>query len=106
MIAERILGRADGGTATVTKAGLIEAVAAEAGVTKTDAEVMVNATLASMVASLQAGESIEVGGFGSFGIRYRPTAGRSTGPGESMSQVRSTQASKALEEIDALPARG
>ena len=42
MIAERILGRADGGTATLTKADLVEDAAAEAGVTKRDAEVMIN----------------------------------------------------------------
>ncbi len=67
LIADRILGRADGATATLTKADLIGAVAAEAGITKRDAEVM-----ASMVEALQTGESIEVGGFGSFGILHRP----------------------------------
>ncbi len=71
VIAERILGRADGETATLTKADLIEAVAAEAGITKRDAEVMINASLASMVESLHAGDTIEVRGFGSFGIRHR-----------------------------------
>ncbi len=69
MIADRILGRADGGTVTLTKADLIEAVAAKAGITKRDAEGMINAALASMIESLRAGESIEVRGFGSFGTR-------------------------------------
>ncbi len=72
LIADRILGRADGTTATLTKADLIEAVAVEAGITKKDAEVMISIALASMVESLQAGESIEVRGFGSLGIRHRP----------------------------------
>ncbi len=77
VIADRILGRADGETATLTKADLIEAVAAEAGITKRDAEVMINASLASMVESLHAGDTIEVRGFGSFGIRQRgPRTGR------------------------------
>ena len=57
--------------ATLTKADLIEAIAAESGNTKRDAEGIVNVTLASMIESLQAGESIEVRGFGSFGIRQR-----------------------------------
>ena len=39
--------------------------------TKRDAEVMVNAALASMDESLRAGESMEIRGFGSFGIRQR-----------------------------------
>ncbi len=77
LIADRILGRADGGTATLTKAELTEAVAAEAGITKQTAEQIVNAALASMVESLRAGESIEIRGFGSFGLRQRgPRTGR------------------------------
>ncbi len=71
LIAERILGRTDGDAATLTKADLVEAVAAAVAVTKKDAEVMVNAALASMVESLRGGESIEIRGFGSFGIRQR-----------------------------------
>ncbi len=71
VIADRILGRADGDTATLTKAELTEAVAAEAGITKRDAEQIVNAALAAMIDSLCAGESIEIRGFGSFGSRQR-----------------------------------
>ncbi len=78
VIADRLLGhRLDGSTATLTKADLMEAVAAEANVTKRDAEVIVNAALAAMAESLQAGEKIEIRGFGSFGIRQRgPLTGR------------------------------
>ncbi len=42
-ISERILWQTDGGPATLTKTDLIEAVAAEAALTKRDAEVMINA---------------------------------------------------------------
>ncbi|MCP3997227.1 MAG: integration host factor subunit beta [bacterium] len=55
----------------MTKGDLTEAIAAEGNVTKKDAEQMVNAALAAMVESLQAGEKIEIRGFGSFGIRRR-----------------------------------
>ncbi len=71
LIADRILGRADGDTVTLTKAELAEAVAAEANVTKRDAEEIVNAALAAMTESLQAGASIEIRGSGSFGLRQR-----------------------------------
>ncbi len=72
LIADRILGRQpDGHTPTVTKAELIEAVAAAVGVTKRDAEVLFNTAFAAMVDSIQAGESIEIRGFGTFGVRQR-----------------------------------
>ena len=71
-IAQRIPGhRLDGSTATLTKADLMEAIAAEANVTKRDAEVIVTSALAAMVESLQAGERIEIRGFGSLGTRQR-----------------------------------
>ena len=53
------------------KADLMEAVTAEAGTLNKDAEVIVNATLAAMVESLRAGSSIEIRGFGTFGLRQR-----------------------------------
>ncbi len=85
LIADRILGRADGSTATLTKADLTEAVAAEANVTKRDAEVIVNAALAAMVDSLRAGERIEIRGFGSFGLRQRGARiGRNPETGEAV----------------------
>ncbi len=71
VIADRILGRADGGTVTLTKADLAEAIAAELSISKKDADGIVNAVLAAMVDSLQAGDSIEIRGFGTFGIRQR-----------------------------------
>ncbi len=72
VIADRILGRRpDGSTPTLTKEDLTEAVAAASGLTKKDAEAIVNNALAAMVESLRAGSSIEIRGFGSFGIRQR-----------------------------------
>ena len=69
-IAGRILGRSQmGATETVTKAALVEDVAAATGLLKQDAEVMVNVALEAMVQSLRAGSSIEIRGFGSFRLR-------------------------------------
>ncbi len=70
-IADRILGRADGDTVTLTKAELIDAVAEEADVTKHVAEALITATLETMTESLQVGEKIEIRGFGSFRLRQR-----------------------------------
>ncbi len=70
-IAERILGRADGHTVTLTKAELIEAVAQEADLTKQLAELLTTATFDTMIESLHVGEEIEVRGFGSFRLRRR-----------------------------------
>ena len=71
-IADRILGRdSAGGVETLTKADLIETIAAVTELLKQDAEVMANAVLEAMVESLQAGETIEIRGFGSFRIRDR-----------------------------------
>ena len=71
-IADRILGRRrEGGTDTLTKAELMETVAAVTGVLKQDAEVIVNAVLEAMVESLRSGSQIEIRGFGSFRLRER-----------------------------------
>ena len=48
-----------------------------------DAEVAVNAMLAAMAGSLEKGQRIEIRGFGSFGINYRPPRiGRNPKSGE------------------------
>ncbi len=71
-IADRILGRSpDGGTGTLTKAELIEAVAAITGMLKKDADTVVNAMFETMVESLRDGSKIEIRGFGSFRLRDR-----------------------------------
>ncbi len=72
VIVDRILGRRPDGTRdTLTKADLVDAVTAEAGVPTRAAEVIINAVLAAMTESLRSGSSIEIRGFGSFGIRQR-----------------------------------
>jgi integration host factor subunit beta len=55
----------------MTKAELVEEVAAQADLTKKDAEVIVQTVLDSITDSLQKGEKIELRGFGSFRIRNR-----------------------------------
>jgi integration host factor subunit beta len=55
----------------MTKAELVEEVAAQADLTKKDAEIIVQTVLDSITDSLQKGEKIELRGFGSFRIRSR-----------------------------------
>ena len=86
VIVDRILGRRpDGSTDTLTKAELAEMVAVTTGVLKKDAEIIVDAVIAAMVESLRAGSSIEIRGFGSFGLRHRaPRIGRNPKNGEAV----------------------
>ncbi len=63
---------AAGVTATLTKAQLVEEVAAVTGLLKREAEVVVNAVLESMVDALRSGSQIEIRRFGSFRLRDRP----------------------------------
>ncbi len=55
----------------MTKAELVEQVAAQSQLTKKDAEVIVQTVLDCITDSLQRGEKIELRGFGSFRIRNR-----------------------------------
>lgn len=55
----------------MTKADLVEKVAVEADLTKKDAEQLVEIVLDSIIDSLNAGEKIELRGFGSFRVRER-----------------------------------
>ncbi len=55
----------------MTKADLVERVAAEAEITKKDAEHLVELVFESIINSLNAGEKIELRGFGSFRVRER-----------------------------------
>ncbi len=55
----------------MTRADLVEEVSRVIEMSRTDAEIIVAAMLDSMVQSLQAGDRIEIRGFGSFGIRQR-----------------------------------
>ncbi len=63
---------AAGATATLTKADLVEDVAATTGLLKRDAEAVVNAVLETMAESLRSGSQIEIRRFGSFRLRDRP----------------------------------
>ena len=56
----------------MTKSELIDAVAQRSKITKSRAEQVVNCVFDTMTASLERGEGIEIRGFGSFGLNYRP----------------------------------
>ena len=55
----------------MTKVELIAAVAANAGLTKKDAEKAVSATLDVITETLQKGEKVSLVGFGTFEVRER-----------------------------------
>lgn len=71
VIADRILGGMASGLDTLTRAALIDEVAAVTGLLKKDAGVIVDAAIATMIESLRAGSPIEIRGFGSFRHRDR-----------------------------------
>jgi integration host factor subunit beta len=61
----------------MTKSELIEAVAGRTKMTKSSAEMVVNAVFETMTEALIAGKGIEIRGFGSFTVReYRAYSGR------------------------------
>ncbi len=67
----------------MTKADLINILIQEMGMSKKNAESIVNTFLGSMIESLKKGEGIELRGFGSFRIRKRnPRIGRNPQTGE------------------------
>jgi integration host factor subunit beta len=67
----------------MTKSELVEAISARGELTKARAELVVNCIFDAMVHALQAGEGIEIRGFGSFSVRpYKPYAGRNPRTGE------------------------
>ena len=55
----------------MTKAELINAVAASAEVSKKDAEAVITATLDAIVDALKEGEKVQLVGFGSFEVKKR-----------------------------------
>ncbi len=55
----------------MNKTELIAAVAEKTGMTKKDAERVINATLDSITASLAAGDKVQVSGFGIFEVKAR-----------------------------------
>jgi integration host factor subunit beta len=61
----------------MTKSELIEAVAQRTKMTKSSAEMVVNAVFETMAEALVEGKGIEIRGFGSFTVRnYRAYSGR------------------------------
>jgi integration host factor subunit beta len=68
---ERVLSVVGRGEGTTTKADLVEEVARATDLTKKQAEVIVESVFDGIVASLRAGQKIELRGFGSFRLRQR-----------------------------------
>jgi integration host factor subunit beta len=67
----------------MTKAELVDGVSDASGLSKKDAEVIVQTVLDSIIESLQRGEKVELRGFGSFRLRERsPRQGRNPKTGE------------------------
>ncbi len=67
----------------MTRADLVADVAKTSGLTRPDAEVVVQTVLDSIVEALNSGEKVELRGFGSFRHRQRsPRRGRNPKTGE------------------------
>ena len=56
----------------MNKAELIGAVAAKTGLSKKDSEKAINATFETITASLEAGDKVQLVGFGTFESKERP----------------------------------
>jgi integration host factor subunit beta len=63
-----VVGKSEG---TTTKADLVEEVARATDLTKKQAEAVVESVFDGIIASLRAGQKIELRGFGSFKLRQR-----------------------------------
>ncbi|MCD6405706.1 MAG: HU family DNA-binding protein [Planctomycetes bacterium] len=77
----------------MTKGDLVESVAGKIGMSKTEAEAAVNATLAAIGGSLQNGEDVRLVGFGTFTVRNRKAR---TGRNPRTGEVIQIQASKTV----------
>ena len=70
---------------TLTKANLTQHLMESLEMGKAEADLLVNTFLESIIASLKAGEGVELRGFGSFRLRDRqPRLGRNPRSGESI----------------------
>ncbi len=56
---------------TVSKGGLIDAIAGKTGMTKSDAKTAVDAFINEVTDQLKAGNKIQLTGFGTFEVRHR-----------------------------------
>ena len=88
----------------MNKTELIAAVAAKAGLTKKDAERVINATFDTITASLAEGNKVQLSGFGIFEVKAREArVGRNPRTKEEIQIPASRQpafkASKALKDI-------
>ena len=69
----------------MNKAGLIEAVAGAANLSKVEAGRAVDAIVTSIASTLQNGEQVSIVGFGTFGVKQRAArTGRSPRTGETI----------------------
>ena len=88
----------------MNKTELIAAVAEKTGLTKKDAECVVNATFQSITDSLQKGDRVQISGFGIFDVKTREARiGRNPRTKEEV-QIPATRlpafkASKALKDV-------
>ena len=87
----------------MNKAELIAAVAEKTGLSKKDSEKVINATFETITASMEAGEKVQLVGFGVFDVKERGTRiGRNPKTKEEIqiaaSRVPSFKAGKALKE--------
>lgn len=55
----------------VTKADIVDRIAAGTGLTKIETEAVVNGFISTVIQALKEGETIEIRGFGSFRVQYR-----------------------------------
>ena len=88
----------------MNKTELIAVAAENAGMTKKDAERVLNAAIDAITLSLREGEKVQLSGFGTFEIKEREArVGRNPHTRESMeipaTRVPSFKASKALKDI-------
>ena len=88
----------------MNKAELITAVAAKTGLSKKDSEKAINATLDTITDSLEAGEKVQLVGFGVFYVKERGTRiGRNPKTKEEItiaaSRVPAFKAGKSLKEL-------
>jgi len=88
---------------TMNKTELIAQVAESAGMTKKDAERVINATIDAITLSLNKGEKVQLSGFGTFEVKEREArVGRNPHTKEAMeipaTRVPSFKASKALKD--------
>jgi len=78
--------------AAITKADLLDRVAGNSGVTKTDAERVLDSFFDAVVSAAKSGEEVAWPGFGKFGASHRSArTGRNPQTGEAIQIAASTQ---------------